>query len=310
MMGRSISPLLCVHGRRGVLLAPLARSCGNRVGVRGRTSRKRDGEQQPRRVQAEPLLAEGRFDGSTTQLKQTFLFHDAPSWAGGNAAVDLVQQRRASEAAEKAEKAAASSPSSAASQSGFARGAAKKRLTFYDMSEAGPREEIRLLVLSDVPLARKAEQQESFMATPSRRMARSSSVASVRPFESAAGTPRSIDSGDERPFEMPSSLLASQKRPPRAGAQRRVSMSMQADVHGSTMLVPAPPAFAAGVGRRRSLGGAIPGGARLMGRRSSFRAVNDTYTPLHVAAVDGDIEAVTTLVDSGFNIETKVKDGR
>lgn len=52
--------------------------------------------QSQRRARTTPHTLRTRFH-LDTPLEETFLFHDAPSWAGGNAAVDLVNKFRETE---------------------------------------------------------------------------------------------------------------------------------------------------------------------------------------------------------------------
>jgi hypothetical protein len=103
-----------------------------------------------------------------------------------------------------------------------------------------------------------------------------------------------------------------QRRSADKGKGRRVSLAVMQGQHlDETMQLPQPPSFAVRqVGLGDSRRGVRGRAGKPLQRRASFRAVNETYTPLHLAAVQGDIEQVTMLVDSGFDIETTVKDGR
>jgi len=285
---------------------------------------------------------------------------------------------------------------------------AKQRLTFYDMAVDGPREEIRLLVLSDVKLSaedeREAERErtsENVLATPvmrhqevmrheeamqtqtqmqlQRRPSIAASVAasvdSDGPFfepprqsgiaqqhrasvgggsmPHASSVPSGLSGPHRLSFEGVSSSAATPLRSSIAHRQsvpsifnrspvveteetggdgegppdfasplsrsvskskgRRVSLAvMQGSDSDETMQLPQPPSFAVrqpGLGPSNSRRGVRGRAGKPMQRRASFRAVNETYTPLHLAAVQGDIEQVTMLVDSGFDIETAVKDG-
>jgi hypothetical protein len=53
-------------------------------------------QQSQQRARTTPHKLRTRFH-LDAPLEETFLFHDAPSWAGGNAAVDLVNKFRETE---------------------------------------------------------------------------------------------------------------------------------------------------------------------------------------------------------------------